>query len=123
MKPVLLNFFLLLFIACSPHQVVQLKMIREMSSKSMRSYARPEKNKARIVSSSSDRVIETASYVNDTLDGKRIIFDREGNKEIEETYVMGVYEGPVFDILSQWAGQDKWFIRGRHHAGNLEKVL
>jgi antitoxin component YwqK of YwqJK toxin-antitoxin module len=43
---------------------------------------------------SSARLIETAHFVNDTLDGLRTIFDREGNKEIEETYVMGIYQGP-----------------------------
>ncbi|NND35353.1 MAG: toxin-antitoxin system YwqK family antitoxin [Saprospiraceae bacterium] len=40
-------------------------------------------------------VTETASYQNDTLDGVRILYNRDdGQKEIEEHYKMGVFHGP-----------------------------
>ncbi|MBK8502678.1 MAG: toxin-antitoxin system YwqK family antitoxin [Saprospiraceae bacterium] len=118
MKPVFLYFFLLLFIACSPHQMVQVKDDQGSIVEEYDIIRKTGKKHGEYRKFSNDRLIETAHYKNDTLDGKRTIFDREGNKEIEEIYVMGVYEGPYLTFYS--SGQVK--LDGSYQDGTMEGI-
>jgi antitoxin component YwqK of YwqJK toxin-antitoxin module len=40
------------------------------------------------------KLIETAFYENDTLNGPRVVFFETGDTQIVETYQMGIFEGP-----------------------------
>jgi antitoxin component YwqK of YwqJK toxin-antitoxin module len=118
MKPVLLNLLLLLFIACSSHQVVQVKDDQGNIIEEYEIIRNSGKKQGGYSKFAGDRIIETATYVNDTLDGKRTIFDRDGNKEIEETYVMGTYEGPYLTFYPN--GQVK--IDGSYQEGTMQGI-
>ena len=39
-------------------------------------------------------LVEKATYINDTINGTRIIFSEKGDTQIVETYKMGVFNGP-----------------------------
>lgn len=39
-------------------------------------------------------LVEESNFVNDTLDGSRMIYAENGDVQIVETYTMGIFEGP-----------------------------
>ncbi|NND07199.1 MAG: toxin-antitoxin system YwqK family antitoxin [Saprospiraceae bacterium] len=61
-------------------------------------------------------LIETALYTRDTLEGIRILYFDNGNKEIQETYVMGTYHGPYQSFYD--SGQLK--LEGQYQKGTME---
>jgi len=62
------------------------------------------------------KLIENAIYRQDTLQGVRILYFDNGNKEIQETYVMGGYHGPYQSYYQ--SGQLK--LEGQYQDGTME---
>ena len=65
-----------------------------------------------------ERLVEESYYKQDTLDGKRYLFDEEGNRIIAETYQAGIYHGPYYSYYPD--GSIK--IEGQYQAGTMEDV-
>ncbi len=80
--------------------------VERNSGKKMGSYSRYRDGK----------LIETATYLSDTLDGVRILYYSNGNKEIQESYTMGVFHGPYVSYYE--GGQLK--LEGQYHDGTME---
>ena len=62
------------------------------------------------------KLIENATYHRDTLEGVRILYFDNGNKQIQETYAMGVYHGPYQSYYQ--SGQLK--LEGQYQDGTME---
>ena len=89
-------FFLLpiLMLSCSDTETIEVKndagVITEVYTRSKKDFAKEGIYKA---FDEEGRLIEEATYKNDTLNGLRKIFFENGNVEAEEVYVGGVFEG------------------------------
>ncbi len=65
-----------------------------------------------------NKVTEEAFYHQDTLVGTRVIYDDQGNRLIEETYVGGTYHGPYLSYYPD--GTVK--LEGQYADGTMEGV-
>ncbi len=91
-------FYLLLVIllACSSHQEVEVKDDSGQIVERFTVDKKTGKKNGEYHRLDGQLITETALYVNDTLDGVRTLYFKNGQKEIEETYKMGIYHGDYF---------------------------
>ena len=61
-------------------------------------------------------LVETATYVNDALDGVRTIYFASGEPEIVEKYEAGILAGPYLSYYDN----NQLEIEGQYHAGVME---
>lgn len=116
MKPALTLTLLSFILACSPYQEVEVKDDNGQVVESFRINRKTGQKEGEYRKYSEGALLEIAHYINDTLDGLRTIFTFDGNKEIEEWYTKGIYEGSYLTFYAN--GQVE--LEGQYNNGTME---
>lgn len=116
MRTIVLFTTLSLLTACSPYQNVEIKDENGVVVENYRVWKSSGLKDGDYKKYSQGQLIETAHYINDTLDGLRTLYAPEGYKEIEEWYVMGIYDGTYQTFYPN--GQVR--LEGQYVSGRME---